>query len=60
MFEFLAGIALGAVVIGFVANRKPAWFASLVTISNYVDSKVNAVVKPVVTPAPTAKRRRSF
>ena len=64
MFEFLAGLALGAVVVGFVANRKPEWFASLVRLANLVDTKVNAVVKPVVVPAPAptpaAKRRRSF
>jgi hypothetical protein len=33
------GIALGAIGIGFLANRKPEWFAKVVKVANAVDDK---------------------
>lgn len=45
MLLFGLGFAAGAVAIGFLANRKPEWFAKVVKVANAVDDKVNAAVK---------------
>ena len=44
MFVFAVGVAVGAVAVGFVANRKPEWFAKVVSVANAVDAKANAAV----------------
>ncbi len=41
---FTIGFIVGAVVIGFIANRRPEWFAKVVFVANTVDDKVNAAV----------------
>lgn len=41
----------GAIVIGVIANRRPQWFAHVVTMANSIDDKVNTTVTPIVTAA---------
>jgi len=48
MLEGLIGFAIGAIVIGVIANRRPQWFASIVTMANKIDDKVNAGVTSIV------------
>lgn len=44
MIEFSAGFIIGAVIIGILANRRPQWFAKVVSAANAVDAKVNQAV----------------
>lgn len=44
---FYIGLVLGMVIMGFVANRRPNWFANVVKAANAVDDKVNASVKGI-------------
>jgi hypothetical protein len=48
MISFAAGVAVGAIVIGFIANRRPLWFAHVVTAANSVDAKINSTASAVV------------
>lgn len=41
MLSFIFGFAVGAVIIGVVANRRPQWFAKIVRGANAVDDSVN-------------------
>jgi hypothetical protein len=45
MLMFIWGFIVGGVVIGVVANRRPLWFAHVVTAANAVDDKINAQFK---------------
>lgn len=47
MLGFLIGLAVGAVVIGVIANRRPEWFARVVRAANAVDDKVNSTIEQV-------------
>jgi hypothetical protein len=47
LFGFLAGVAVGAIVIGVLANRRPQWFAKVVAASNVVANQVNTVANTV-------------
>jgi protease II len=42
VFGLLIGLAVGGVIVGVVANRRPLWFAHVVTAANAVDAKVNS------------------
>lgn len=44
---FLWGLIAGAVAMGFVANRRPSWFANVVKAANLVDAQANAAIKSV-------------
>lgn len=44
MLEFAAGIIIGVVIIGILANRRPQWFAKVVSAANAVDAKINQAV----------------
>lgn len=53
MITFLLGLFAGAVVIGFIAHKKPDLFARVVLEVNKLDDKVNAqtqVLKDAVAP----------
>jgi len=41
------GAAVGAFVIGFIANRRPQWFAKAVSLTNYADDLANAKIQAV-------------
>ena len=43
--ELLIGFIAGAVVVGFIAHRKPEWFANVVAAANAVDDKINAQIR---------------
>jgi hypothetical protein len=45
---FLAGMFLGAVVMGWVAHKRPQWFARVVAETNSFNDKVNARVSDEV------------
>jgi hypothetical protein len=49
MLTFILGAIAGAIVIGFIANRRPLWFAHVVTAANSVDAKVNSTASAIVT-----------
>ena len=38
-FVFLVGFVAGGVVVGLLANRKPQWFASVVSTINAADNQ---------------------
>lgn len=44
---FVLGAAVGAIVIGVIANRRPNWFANVVKAANAVDDKVNTAAAKV-------------
>ena len=50
MISFATGLAfglgtlLGAIVIGFIANKQPQWFAKVVSAADAVDTKVNQTI----------------
>lgn len=44
MIGFALGFVAGAVVIGFIANRRPQWFAGIVRLTNIVDDAVNTQI----------------
>ena len=47
----IACFLAGAIVIGVIANRRPQWFAHVVTMANSIDNKVNTTVAPIVQSA---------
>lgn len=46
--EFLIGLAIGAIVVGWTAHKRPEWFARVVSAANAVDDKVNATVATAI------------
>lgn len=47
IIEFITGFVVGAITIGVIANRRPGWFASLVTMANAFDNQVNVFANTV-------------
>ena len=43
--ELAIGFAVGFVVCGFIANRRPQWFAKVVAAANTVDDVANQQAK---------------
>lgn len=42
LLTYVAAFLAGGVAVGFLANRRPEWFAKVVKVANQVDAKVNA------------------
>lgn len=43
--DIIIGFIAGAFVVGFIANRRPQWFASAVALANAASDKVTTAVK---------------
>lgn len=43
VFGLVVGLVVGGAGMGILANRRPQWFAHVVTLANAVDTQVNTI-----------------